>query len=135
MEWILALCVIDLENKKLQYSGAKNPLVYFKNGEMTVIKGDKYPIGGVQFQLDRNYISHEVDLSEPIMLYLFSDGYQDQFGGEKSEKFMSKNFKILLQEIHEKPVEEQKQILDEKFKAWKGDRSQIDDILVMGMRF
>ncbi|WP_375558914.1 response regulator [Bernardetia sp. OM2101] len=131
----LALCVIDTENKKLQFSGAKNPLVYFKNGEMTVIKGDKYPIGGVQFQLDRHYTRHEVDLSEPIMLYIFSDGYQDQFGGEKSEKFMSKNFKLLLKEIHEKPVEEQKQILDEKFKAWKGERSQIDDILVMGMRF
>jgi serine phosphatase RsbU (regulator of sigma subunit) len=131
----LALCVIDTETQTLQFSGAKNPLVYFKNGEMTVIKGDKYPIGGVQFQVDRHYTRHEVDLSEPIMLYLFSDGYQDQFGGEKSEKFMSKNFKILLKEIHEKPVEEQKQILDERFKEWKGDRSQIDDILVMGMRF
>jgi serine phosphatase RsbU (regulator of sigma subunit) len=131
----LALCVIDTETKTLQYSGAKNPLVYFKNGEMTVIKGDKYPIGGVQFQVDRHYTRHEVDLSEPIMIYLYSDGYQDQFGGEKSEKFMSKNFKILLKEIHEKPVEEQKQILDDKFREWKGDRSQIDDILVMGMRF
>jgi len=131
----LALCVIDTETKTLQFSGAKNPLVYFKNGEMTVIKGDKYPIGGVQFQVDRHYTRHEVDLSEPIMVYLFSDGYQDQFGGEKSEKFMSKNFKLLLQEIHEKPVEEQKLILDEKFKAWKGNRSQIDDILVMRMRF
>ena len=131
----LALCVIDTETKTLQFSGAKNPLVYFKNGEMTVIKGDKYPIGGVQFQVDRHYTRHEVDLSEPIMLYLFSDGYQDQFGGEKSEKFMSKNFKLLLKEIHEKPVEEQKQILDDRFKSWKGDRSQIDDILIMGMRF
>ncbi len=131
----LALCVIDTEAKTLQFSGAKNPLVYFKNGEMTVIKGDKYPIGGVQFQVDRHYTRHEVDLSEPIMVYLFSDGYQDQFGGEKSEKFMSKNFKLLLQEIHEKPVEEQKRILDEKFKSWKGSRSQIDDILIMGMRF
>ena len=131
----LALCVIDTETKKLQFSGAKNPLVYFKNGQMTVIKGDKYPIGGVQFQLDRNYTRHEIDLSEPMMIYIFSDGYQDQFGGENSEKFMSKNFKALLKEIHEKPVEEQKQILDERFKAWKGDRSQIDDILVMGMRF
>ncbi len=131
----LALCVIDMEAKTLQYSGAKNPLVYFKNGEMTVIKGDKYPIGGVQFQLDRNYTQHQVDISEPIMLYLYSDGYQDQFGGEKSEKFMSKNFKLLLKEIHEKPIEEQKQILDDRFKSWKGDRSQIDDILIMGMRF
>jgi len=131
----LALCVIDIENKKLQFSGAKNPLVYFKNGEMTVIKGDKYPIGGVQFQLDRNYTRHEVDLSEPIMIYIFSDGYQDQFGGEKSEKFMSKNFKVLLQEIHQKPIEDQKRILDERFKEWKGNRSQIDDILIMGMRF
>ncbi|WP_375563128.1 hypothetical protein ACE193_11520 [Bernardetia sp. OM2101] len=102
---------------------------------MSNSRGDKYPIGGVQFQLDRYYTRHEVDLSEPIMLYIFSDGYQDQFEGEKSEKFMSKNFKLLLKEIHEKPVEEQKQILDEKFKAWKGERSQIDDILVMGMRF
>jgi len=112
----LALCVIDTETKTLQYSGAKNPLVYFKNGEMTLIKGDKYPIGGVQFQVDRHYTRHEVDLSEPIMLYVFSDGYQDQFGRAKSEKFMSKNFRTLLQEIHDKPIEEQKQIFDDKFK-------------------
>ena len=78
--------------------------------------------------------NNEIDIQKGDMLYTFSDGYQDQFGGEKGSKFMIKKLKQLMIEICEKPVEEQHQILDETIENWKGTEEQIDDILLIGVR-
>ncbi len=135
----VALCIYRKEKGIIEFSGAKNPLVYVQNNELFQIKGDVHPIGGLRKSrkkgdLKKTFKKHIVQIDQPTMIYLFSDGYQDQFGGEEGTKFMSKRFKNLLLEIHHKPVSEQKSILEETLESWKGDTKQTDDILVMGIR-
>jgi serine phosphatase RsbU (regulator of sigma subunit) len=135
----VALCIHRKEKNVLEFSGAKNPLVYIQNNELFQIKGDVHPIGGPRKSTkksngEKSFKKHIVPIDQPTMIYLFSDGYQDQFGGEENMKFMTKRFKNLLLEIHQKPVEEQKEILDQTIVEWMGDQRQTDDILVMGIR-
>jgi ligand-binding sensor domain-containing protein/serine phosphatase RsbU (regulator of sigma subunit) len=133
----IALCVIDKRAKTVEYAGAMNPLCIVRNGQLEELKATRAPIGGSQKEdEERVYIKHslEFDPSHPVMLYVYSDGYQDQFGGTDGRKFMSRRFKDLLAQISMKPVAEQRQILDDTIEAWKGHAKQIDDILVMGIR-
>jgi serine phosphatase RsbU (regulator of sigma subunit) len=132
----MALVVIEKEKKTLTFAGAKNPLIYIQNGELHQIKGDIFGIGGEHREIERNYTLHEVDISVPTTFYLYSDGYQDQFGGANKKKFMSNRFRNLLLEIHSKPMQEQKEILEKTIFDWMdlGKEEQVDDILVMGVR-
>ncbi len=131
----LSLCVIDDEEQKLEFAGAKNPLIVIKHDDLHLIKGDKLPIGGIQLDKPRDYRKHTLDISEPGMYYLFSDGYIDQFGGEDNSKFMLKRFKDLLLKINNQPVEDQRKELRKELQAWMKNQSmQTDDILVMGFR-
>ena len=117
----------------MQFAGANNPLILIQNGEMKVIKGDRTSIGGIT-GLDYNFTNHKIELQKGDAIYIFSDGYQDQFGGLKGKKFMIKRFKELLLTVHEKPMEEQKEIIGDTIDDWKGDGEQVDDILVIGIR-
>ncbi|MBI5219020.1 MAG: tetratricopeptide repeat protein [Bacteroidia bacterium] len=132
----IALVVIDKKNGKLQYSGAKNPLVYILNNELFVVKADKLYIGGSQqgAEQERIFKLNEIELSSPMFFYLFTDGIQDQFGGPKGKKFMLKQLQQLFFEHHHKPVNEQKEILDKSFENWKGEHEQIDDVTILGIR-
>lgn len=130
----MALIVIDEKTKTMEYAGAKNPLVYIQDNQLFSIRGDKEPIGGLQNEDKRTYTKHTIKLDKPTTIYLYSDGYQDQFGGDEGNKFMSGTFKNLLMEIHQKPMEEQKEILEKTLKQWMGNYQQIDDILVLGFR-
>ena len=131
----MAICSIDKENKIIEYAGAKNPIVIIKDGVLEHIKGDKEPIGGSQGKSDRTYTKHTIAIDKPTTVYLFSDGFEDQFGGPEGKKFMIKNFKELLLTIHHEPFDKQKGILDKAIEDWKGTKEkQIDDILVMGLR-
>ena len=129
----LALCVIDMKSKKVQYSGAYNPLYLIRNNELTEHKPDKMPIG-IHREKKEPFKNNLIDVEIGDALYMFSDGYVDQFGGPRQKKFMSKNFKELLLQIHGKPMSEQKEILNTTIEDWMGRVEQIDDILVMGMR-
>ena len=129
----LALCVIDMEGKKIQYSGAYNPLLLIRNNELAEYKADKMPIGIHKDKRD-SFTNQEIDIKTGDAIYLFSDGYVDQFGGPRQKKFMSKKFKDLLLEINAKPMTEQRNILDTTLMDWMGQVDQIDDILVMGLR-
>lgn len=126
----IALC--SLEGNKLQYAGAHNPLWIIRNGELIETKANKQPIG--QFDKPIPYVTHEFDLQKGDTVYIFSDGYIDQFGGEKGKKFKAKSFKNLLLTIQEKNMEEQKRIIDETFETWKGNLEQVDDVCVIGVR-
>ncbi len=132
----MAICMLDAENKRLEYAGAKNPLYYIQNGEMQIVKADRFPIGGVQFEweTERLFTKNTIDISQKTAFYLFTDGFQDQFNGETKQKFMSKNFRELLLQIHTLPMPEQRQKLNESMKTWIGSGKQLDDILVVGIR-
>ena len=130
----MALVVIDKENQTLEFAGAKNPLIYIQNDKLYKIKGDIMGIGGTQTEIERNFTRHTLDITQPTTFYLFSDGYQDQFGGNKDKKFMTKRFRELLFDIYKKPMGEQKSILESTLQDWMGEEKQVDDILVMGVR-
>lgn len=129
-----AICLVDPYEKVLEFSGANNPLVYIQEGEVHIIKGDRSAVGGVDTDRNHRFTKHTVLIEKETWVYLFSDGYQDQFGGEEGRKFMSKNLRALLLEIHTYPPETQKQIINDTMKQWMGDAAQIDDILVMGFK-
>jgi serine phosphatase RsbU (regulator of sigma subunit) len=129
----LALCIIDKKKKKLQYAGAYNSLYYIRDGELHQIKADRMPIGVHVVEKD-SFTNHQIDLEPDDIFYIFSDGYVDQFGGKLGSKFKSKPFKRLLMKIHEEPIEEQKEILESELDDWKGDYSQVDDIIVIGFK-
>ena len=130
----LALCVIDYKNMKVQFAGANNPLCLVRDGELTQIKGDRMAIGG-NFEEDLpKFTNHEIELQKGDILYTFSDGYPDQFGGHDGRKFMLKKFRELLLEIHKKPIEEQEKILNDRLEEWRGKEEQVDDILVIGVK-
>lgn len=128
----IALCAIRPDSK-LDFSGAKRPLYLVRNKDVIVYKGDRYSIGesveeGVVFS------TNEIILEEGDMIYIFSDGYQDQFGGKNEKKFMVKQLRKLLIEISEKPLSEQRQILLDTFYAWKANHDQVDDVLIWAVR-
>jgi serine phosphatase RsbU (regulator of sigma subunit) len=127
----MALCIIDEDEKKLQFAGAYNSLYYIRNGELDQIKADRMPIG-VHLREKDTFTNHEMDLQKGDVFYIFSDGYVDQFGGEKGGKFKSKPFKRLLTRIHEMPMEKQEIELDRTIEEWMGDYHQVDDIIVIG---
>ncbi|MFO7829586.1 MAG: SpoIIE family protein phosphatase [Bacteroidales bacterium] len=130
----LALCVIDYKNMKLQFSGAKNPLCLIRNNEIIQIKGDRQAIGGNYDDELPKFNSHELDLQKGDVIYTFSDGYQDQFGGADGRKFMLKRFRELLLKIHKDPMTDQKKLLDDILEEWRGKEEQVDDILVIGVK-
>lgn len=128
----IALCVIDKDQRVLKFAGAKSSLMYFENGNQNIIKGDRNPIGSKLFEIPAAYKTHIVPITGQTRFYIYTDGYQDQFGGENDQKFMIKRFKKLLHKIHSLEFEEQQKQLDAIFEKWKAGNDQIDDILVIG---
>ena len=117
---------------KIQWSGAHNPLFYVQNHEFIKIAADKQPIGKHDNRI--SFTAHNISPKPNTIFYLFSDGYADQFGGPHGKKLMSKTFKELLLVNSNLPMPGQKNVLDERIERWKGDREQVDDILVIGIR-
>ncbi|MCQ2250858.1 MAG: tetratricopeptide repeat protein [Bacteroidales bacterium] len=126
----IAIMVIDKKNRELQYSGGNIPLIYIRDGKLEQIKPTHNPIGvyikEVPFQ------AHTLKLQEGDRIYLSSDGYSSQFGGPKGDKIKMTGYKNILMQIYQKPMGEQKVLLEAEFLKWQGSRPQIDDILVMG---
>lgn len=129
----IALCIIDCENKKLQYSGANNPLYIIRKKELIEIKGDRMPVG-IHINFDKSFTNHIINIESNDKLYMFSDGFADQFGGPKGKKFRYKQFKELLISISDEPMSIQKEILNNTHDNWRGSLEQIDDILVFGIK-
>ena len=126
----IALCAIS--GNELEYAGANNPLWRIRNGEILETKADKQPIG--KFDLAKPFTTHNFSLEKGDTIYVFSDGYVDQFGGEKGKKFKTKAFRSLLLGIQDKPMEEQKKLIDDAFENWRGELEQIDDVCVIGVK-
>jgi ligand-binding sensor domain-containing protein/serine phosphatase RsbU (regulator of sigma subunit) len=137
----IALCSLNEEGTMLEYAGANRPLWIFrknKTGEeaFEMIKANKFPIGGMELHENekRKFTNHSIPVDKGDMIYIFSDGYADQFGGERGKKFMVGNMQKLVAEIYNKPVKEQERLLLQAFQDWKGNLEQIDDVLVIGFR-
>ena len=132
----IAICTLDLTENKLYYAGANNPLVYIQEQELRVIKGDKRSIGeeAKAHKPQTGFTLHTIDLHSPTTLYLFSDGYQDQFNGKTGRKFYSRNLYKLLFEIHELPMKEQHSLLKEHLMRWRYTEYQTDDVTLLGVR-
>lgn len=129
----ISLCVIDKAKKSIQYAGAYNSLYFVRDHELTEYKADKMPIG-ISHSLDSSFSCNTLTVKSKDMLYLCSDGFADQFGGEDGKKFMSKKLKEKFIEISSYPINHQKSSLEKEFNNWKGNHKQVDDVLVIGIR-
>lgn len=129
----IALCTIDQKSMTLEFSGAHNPVYIIRDGELIEIESDPFSIGSYVHN-EREFTNHSVPLKDNDCLYIFSDGYADQFGGPKGKKFMRKHFRQLLQDISHLPMPEQKWRLMDTLDRWQGNQEQVDDILVVGIR-
>ncbi len=129
----IALCIIDTNNNEIQFAGANNPLYVIHNKELIEYPSDKMPIG---FAHEYHEFSNKtIKLVKGDTFYIFSDGYMDQFGGEKNKKFKPLRFQNLIKEIHDKPMQEQKETLYLTLEEWKGDKEQVDDIIIIGFKY
>jgi serine phosphatase RsbU (regulator of sigma subunit) len=129
----MTVSVIDFDQDKLFFAGANNPLYHIRKGELTQYKPDKMPVAIHERMEEFNMVT--VDLEKGDTFYTFSDGYVDQFGGPNQKKFLSKNFRRVLLEIQDLPMYEQGKKLDEIFEEYKADIEQVDDVVVIGVRY
>lgn len=127
----LGLCVIDRLSEELLYSGAFFPLYILRDNKLVEIKGDRLCVG---MEDSGEFLSTRVKLEKEDMVYMFSDGYTDQFGGPNDKKFMYRRFRHLLLAIHKFPLQEQKSILRDSIRSWKGDTEQVDDLMIIGFK-
>jgi serine phosphatase RsbU (regulator of sigma subunit) len=124
-----------INKREITFAGAKRPLYMFKNGELIEVKGNKSPIGSFGHEYDKLFTSHKLSVSNNDTVYLFSDGVQDQFGGEGGKKFMIKRFRELLAEIQPLSMVEQAKKINKEMDRWQGQYEQTDDMLLIGIRF
>ena len=134
----LSFCVIDLATRQLSYAGANRPAYIVGNSTgvpmLTELSPDKQPIGGAQLDARKPFSKKEITLQPGDCLYLFSDGYPDQFGGDKGKKFMTRRFQDVIISLYGKPMGEQQRLLEENFYQWKAGHEQVDDVCVIGVR-
>jgi len=130
----ISMCVINKHNKTVEFAGANNPVIYVSDGQLEVIKGDRMAIGGSHKRTERIFSPHTITVDKPTTFYILTDGFTDQFGGERGRKYSMKALTELLKTIHEKDMKEQCNIIEREFERWKGDGEQIDDVLIMGFK-
>ncbi len=132
----IALCVLDMTKKTIQYAGANNPLYHIRDNQITVYKADRNSIGIQRGGKTATFVNQELAFQKGDSIYLFSDGYADQIGGKNgTEKFMYPRFRELIVNSSQLGMEEQRELLIETIENWMGEQEQLDDMLVMGFRF
>ena len=130
----ISLVALDTSKGSIQWAGAYNPLWLLKqdSDEIEEVKADKQPIG--KYARATPFTNHTLDLNPGDTLYIFSDGYPDQFGGERGKKYKTGRFKKLLVSIRGQDMQQQRATLNQEFESWRGDLEQIDDVCVIGVR-
>jgi PAS domain S-box-containing protein len=126
----IAICSINHENNSLDFAGAYNPLYIVRNGEIEVVKGDKMPVGVYLKEIP--FTNNTIEIKQNDRFYIFSDGFIDQFGGDKNDKFKTIRFKKLIFDLQNVDIRNQKKYFENSFNDWKGTKNQMDDILVVG---
>ena len=135
----IAFCLINFDDNTLEYAGANCPLYLIRNNgvhnnvEFVIKKANRMPVG-IHPNDDQDFTNHKIKLHNGDKLYMFSDGYVAQFGGEHNKTFRTKRFQDVLLNVQNKPMLEQGQILDKTIEKWRGDCEQVDDILILGVQ-
>jgi serine phosphatase RsbU (regulator of sigma subunit) len=129
----IALCVIDTNTSIMEYSGANIPVIIIRNNELIELKPNMQPVG-IHYN-ERPFDLKKIQLYKDDMIYLFSDGFYDQFGGKHNKKLLISNLKKLLLKNSQHPLKVQKRNISKVFNSWKGDKKQIDDIMLIGIKF
>jgi phosphoserine phosphatase RsbU/P len=129
----IAVCKFNNDKTKVEFAGANRPLWLVRNEEIFVHQPDKVPIGGMQMGTRQPFLNHVIEIQKSDRIFLFTDGFADQFGGENGKKFMTKNLKDALISTSQLPIAEQKKQLQSLFQVWKGSLEQVDDVLLMGL--
>ena len=130
----LGLIHIDYAHNKLEFAGAMRPLYLVRNGELQIFKGSKFSIGGVSLR-EKEFTTIYIDIQPGDSVYVFSDGYPDQFGGPNGKKFMTRNVADMLRNIAHLAMSEQEKIIKQTIKRWMKNEEQVDDILICGIKF
>ncbi len=129
-----ALVMIDLNKSTLEFAGAVRPLIHVSEGNLTEVKGNRFSIGGFQMEDKRRFTNQRVEFRKNDLIYMFSDGYTDQFGGEFDKKFLIKRLKEKILENQAKKMDMQNRMFENIFLNWRGKADQIDDVLLIGIR-
>jgi len=127
------LCAFDFKNKLLQFAAANNPLWHVREGKINEYSPDKMPVGKSPKDNDP-FTLQKIELEKGDIVYIFTDGFADQFGGPKGKKFKYKQLQELVLDICSQPMEDQKEILNAEFEKWRGNLEQVDDICVIGIK-
>lgn len=131
----IALCKINTTTREIEYAGAHRPLYVMKNGVLDEIKGNKFPIGGGIFKNQTNFTNTKIKLEKGDSIYFSSDGFPDQFGGPEVRKFGPKKTRETIERVHKLPMKEASAIFDQEWEGWRGETKQIDDVLLIGIKF
>ena len=131
----ISLISIDKKSQQICFTGANNPLYLFNSDGFREFKGDKFPVGSFVGEELRNFKTQEIETKEGDFIYLFTDGYADQFGGPRGKKFKYKQLRETFQNVYPTPLTEQKEKLNRTFEVWMGELDQIDDVLIIGLKF
>ncbi|MFL5765818.1 MAG: PP2C family protein-serine/threonine phosphatase [Bacteroidia bacterium] len=129
----ISICCIDYAGSFLTFAGAQRPLYHLSKNDLNILEGSHYPIGGMNLETSRRYESQSVIFYPGDKLYLFSDGYPDQFGGPREKKFMTKNFRNVLMRTSRFSMQTQQLELERIFSEWQNNTEQTDDVLLVGL--
>lgn len=129
----IALCRIDRARNEILFAGAFRPLYWLHKGQLSIINGDRRPVGGAQHGYDRQFTVHRLAYRPGDKIYLFSDGYVDQFGGPGQRKFMPARLAELLLTLQDRPMQQQGEAIERAFLDWKGALPQVDDVCMLGL--
>ena len=131
----VALCVIDKQKQTVEFAGAFRPLYLVRDNKIEEIKGDRFSVGMLEESMDSPQINkHKFEYRKDDMIYLFTDGYADQFGGPEGKKYKYRRFRYLLLTIHKFPMDQQRDYLARSIEQWQGNHEQVDDILIVGFK-
>ncbi|NJM94070.1 MAG: SpoIIE family protein phosphatase [Cytophagales bacterium] len=131
----VAVCTVNIMKNTLCFSGARLPMFLIQKGKFIQVRGDRFAIGGHRVEGGKKFATHIFEFRPGDAFYLFSDGYQDQWGGAVKGKFLTKNFRRLIEGMAQVSFAVQPQVLQEKFEAWRGTEKQTDDVMVIGVKY